>query len=92
MSEGRALGPIDMDVIEAANDATYLDDLPQTTLSAVFKVSGQACRALSIERCELELAEALFEYIAVLAFDLDRSSNVEQLRWLFSTRFSATIS
>jgi murein DD-endopeptidase MepM/ murein hydrolase activator NlpD len=84
MSEGRALGPIDMDVIEAANDATYLDDLPQTTLSAVFKVSGQACRALSIERCELELAEALFEYIAVLAFDLDRSSNVEQLRWLFS--------
>jgi hypothetical protein len=84
MSEGRALGPIDMSVIAAANEATNLDDFPETTLSAVFKVSRQACRAVSIEHCELELAEALFEYIAVLAFDLGRASNVEQLRWLFS--------
>lgn len=90
MSEGKPLGPIDMVVVSAAKEATYLDDLPQTTITSVFKTAELACRTLAIDHCEQEIAEALFEYIAVLTLDLGRASNVEQLKWLFSNpgRFS----
>jgi len=84
MNDGKPLGPIDMAAVSAASEATYLDDLPQTTISSVFKITGQACSSLAVEHCEQELAEALFEYITILAFDLERAGNVEQLKWLFS--------